>query len=291
MTRDLNKALYVNGARIFIRDIRLEPPWIFDINHGSSFIKLHFLWEGSSSYIPKTADGTPVNLSSGQYNFFYLPKVDGTLSLNSTRVKSVEVEFDDEFLKKVFEGEFFKISGVFGEAVRKQVPFKMWEESPMISDQLYGMLGDVMQCVQAEKVNLSTLQAMVKQIMLHLFSVMNNEVPSTSSSILSVSELDQVSRAEKLLRAHLQKSITVEELAYSVGTNRYKLNRYFKQVYNEPVFTYLTKLRMEAAKQMLVNERKNVSQVAYEVGYKNPQHFTVAFKKHFGHLPSMFKTV
>jgi AraC-like DNA-binding protein len=42
---------------------------------------------------------------------------------------------------------------------------------------------------------------------------------------------------------------------------------------------------MDKAK-LLLKEGKPVREVAFEVGYKNAHHFTTAFKKKFGYLPS-----
>jgi AraC-like DNA-binding protein len=36
----------------------------------------------------------------------------------------------------------------------------------------------------------------------------------------------------------------------------------------------------------LLQDDKSVSEVAELIGYKNPHHFTAAFKKRFGFLPS-----
>ncbi|WP_103192391.1 helix-turn-helix domain-containing protein [Formosa algae] len=33
-----------------------------------------------------------------------------------------------------------------------------------------------------------------------------------------------------------------------------------------------------------------IAETAYEIGYKNPQHFTAAFKKKYNYLPSKLKT-
>jgi AraC-like DNA-binding protein len=46
---------------------------------------------------------------------------------------------------------------------------------------------------------------------------------------------------------------------------------------------------MEKVRNMLMEERMNVADVAYAVGYKNPQHFTTAFKRKFNILPSDLK--
>jgi AraC-like DNA-binding protein len=46
---------------------------------------------------------------------------------------------------------------------------------------------------------------------------------------------------------------------------------------------------MERAKYLLMDSGKSISEVSDEIGYKNPQHFTVAFKKKFGLSPKNFK--
>ncbi len=46
---------------------------------------------------------------------------------------------------------------------------------------------------------------------------------------------------------------------------------------------------MEYAKQLILEKNISICCVSEELGYKNPQHFTVAFKKIFGYLPSKLK--
>ncbi|MCD8538528.1 MAG: helix-turn-helix transcriptional regulator [Leadbetterella sp.] len=46
---------------------------------------------------------------------------------------------------------------------------------------------------------------------------------------------------------------------------------------------------MEKAREMLETTDLNVSEVAEKVGYKNPQHFSTAFKRKYGVLPSSLK--
>ncbi|WP_234859251.1 helix-turn-helix domain-containing protein [Aquimarina aquimarini] len=40
---------------------------------------------------------------------------------------------------------------------------------------------------------------------------------------------------------------------------------------------------------MLIEEELTIAEISYAVGYKNPQHFTAAFKRKFGYLPSNLK--
>jgi len=46
---------------------------------------------------------------------------------------------------------------------------------------------------------------------------------------------------------------------------------------------------MTQAKKMLLNGSMNVSEVSDLVGYKNPRHFSAAFKRKYGMIPSVLK--
>ncbi|HEY0740017.1 MAG TPA: AraC family transcriptional regulator [Chryseosolibacter sp.] len=78
-------------------------------------------------------------------------------------------------------------------------------------------------------------------------------------------------------------------LAKHFGTNTNKLMSLFKKLSGKSIFEYLSELRMEHARQLLLDEAMLVTEVARTVGYKNPNHFSAAFKKHYGICPSEVK--
>ncbi|MCC9041578.1 helix-turn-helix domain-containing protein [Myroides sp. M-43] len=51
----------------------------------------------------------------------------------------------------------------------------------------------------------------------------------------------------------------------------------------------LNRMKSKRAKRLLLDHKWYVGEVSEHLGYKNPQHFTVAFKKYYGVLPSLFK--
>ena len=52
------------------------------------------------------------------------------------------------------------------------------------------------------------------------------------------------------------------------------------------MFGYIHHLRMEQAFRFLLDTEKNISEIAYDVGYANLSAFSAAFKKDFGISPS-----
>jgi AraC-like DNA-binding protein len=105
------------------------------------------------------------------------------------------------------------------------------------------------------------------------------------SPFLKAHDVERVYLAKAMVEENLLNPCSLIELAHRVGLNDFKLKKGFREVFGTTVFSYLYELRMEKAKLLLKNG-KPVREVAFEVGYKNAHHFTTAFKKKFGYLPS-----
>lgn len=92
-----------------------------------------------------------------------------------------------------------------------------------------------------------------------------------------------------LVRQRMENDIvtppSMQELCREVGMNEFKLKRGFKQAFGTTVFGHLQRQRVKTAYLSLVNDGKNVSECAWDVGYTNVSHFISAFKKHFGVTP------
>lgn len=126
--------------------------------------------------------------------------------------------------------------------------------------------------------------------MLELLSVQLEQLDQTyiksSSSFLKAHDIDKIYSAKLFIEENIRTPCSLIELSRKVGLNDFKLKKGFKEILGTTVFSYLSDFRMERARQLL-EQKKSVSEVAYEVGYKNPHHFTAAFKKKFGMLPSV----
>jgi two-component system response regulator YesN len=63
----------------------------------------------------------------------------------------------------------------------------------------------------------------------------------------------------------------------------------FKQETGETINEYLTKVRIEKAKELLSDPRNKFYEVCYTVGYSDPSYFSKLFKKYTGLTPSAFR--
>lgn len=78
----------------------------------------------------------------------------------------------------------------------------------------------------------------------------------------------------------------VEDLAKEVGLSRTHLQRKMKEQTGLSVAEFIRNIRLEQAARLLKEQKINISQVAYSVGFSNLAHFSTVFKKHFGLTPT-----
>ncbi len=283
------KEILLNNAVVVIRSDNITPPLHMDVRYDYPFIKLHFELEGDSNYIPNDSNSLEVSINKCEYNLFYLPKVNGTLSYFEPNRKSLEIMISEEFLINTFHSGFDKISSSFGKALKNKKAFKLFEVSQSIPSALMFVVNDILNCSYQKEIKEIYLESKIKEIFSYLFANLNKKKPTQYAHKLTEEERKQVFLAKKLLLDYLDKTLTIKTLANMAGTNDYKLKRNFKLLTGKPIIAYLNDMRMEKARTMLIDENINIADVAYAIGYKNPQHFTTAFKKKFNYLPSDIK--
>jgi signal transduction histidine kinase/DNA-binding response OmpR family regulator/streptogramin lyase len=79
---------------------------------------------------------------------------------------------------------------------------------------------------------------------------------------------------------------SVEKLTQEVGISRAQLHRKMKEMTGLSTSEFVRNIRLEQAARLLREQKINITQVAYTVGFSNLAHFSTIFRKHFGVSPS-----
>jgi two-component system response regulator YesN len=93
----------------------------------------------------------------------------------------------------------------------------------------------------------------------------------------------------KYLETQCQTAVNLELLSEQFHYSPNYLNFIFKKETGMTVYDYLTRCRMEKAKQLLADGEKKVYEVAEAVGYTHTAYFSNLFKKHTGQSPKEFR--
>ena len=79
-------------------------------------------------------------------------------------------------------------------------------------------------------------------------------------------------------------------IARKFAINEFKLKRDFKAVFGTTVIEFSRQIRMERARQLLLETKMPIADIAYTIGYKNGAHFSDAFRKRYGYPPSYLRS-
>ncbi|WP_440875710.1 AraC family transcriptional regulator N-terminal domain-containing protein [Thalassotalea sp. PLHSN55] len=98
--------------------------------------------------------------------------------------------------------------------------------------------------------------------------------------------LSKMERVLKHLHIHYENSIDVEQLASMANMSSSTFHRVFKQVTASSPIQYIKKIRLNRARELLLDQGLKVKQAAAQVGYESPTQFSREFSRYFGQTPS-----
>jgi AraC family transcriptional regulator len=110
------------------------------------------------------------------------------------------------------------------------------------------------------------------------FSAQGSHVPGGLQS-------RQVRRVTAYMLERLDEPVELQELADLLGLSRFHLCTAFRKATGRTPHQWFLSLRMRRARELLMEERISVTDVAMAVGYHTPSAFTYAFRSFFGVTP------
>lgn len=283
------KELHMNGMFVVLHDMNAPKGYSFDIESDFPVFKLHFEIAGSYSYIPKDGKKPLLRIPGFHFNMFYVPHAKGCLKYSGSPRRTLEIMFTLGFVKKMAGDNSHVLLEKVSRVVKGNLPYVFWKKPRPISPQTGQVLEEILRCTYSGILKRTYLQAKIIVLLVDLL-IETDGIPKTETkTILPKSDAEGLRLVELHIKSNLKKNLPISSLAVMAGFNESKLKGLFKQVYGTTIFKYITQLRMEKARKKILSEGITVAQAAYEVGYSNPQHFTTAFKRTLGYLPSNLK--
>jgi AraC-like DNA-binding protein/ligand-binding sensor protein len=129
----------------------------------------------------------------------------------------------------------------------------------------------------------STLQLL--RIFAQHLSMVANQVVFRSEH----AEPANITRAREFIAQHHADDLCLETVAKAVHMSTFYFCKQFKKATGLSFTDYLGRLRVEKAKEMLLNPQARVSEVAFDAGFQSITHFNRIFKKHTGQSPTEYR--
>lgn len=99
----------------------------------------------------------------------------------------------------------------------------------------------------------------------------------------------QISPAINYIDANYDKSLSLSEIAKACHLSVSRLAHVFKEQMGITIIDYLTSVRINRTKELLLSTDQNCTEICFQVGYNNQSYFTRTFKELVGVTPRQFR--
>jgi AraC-like DNA-binding protein len=103
------------------------------------------------------------------------------------------------------------------------------------------------------------------------------------------SELPVITKAKEYIRQNQAEELSLSTVAKAVNTSSFYFCKLFKKATGLNFTDYVSRTRIEKAKNLLLNPNLRISEIAYEVGFQSLTHFNRVFKKILGQSPTDYR--
>ena len=98
-----------------------------------------------------------------------------------------------------------------------------------------------------------------------------------------------ITRAKAFINEHYTEDLSLEQAAKAASMSSFYFCKMFKKYTGVNFTEYLSRVRIEKARNLLLNPNLRISEIAYEVGFQSLTHFNRVFKKVLGQSPTDFR--
>lgn len=138
------------------------------------------------------------------------------------------------------------------------------------------------QVVSAKKLESATM--LLKIFAEHLAMKSNQIAVQTQNT-----EPPVITRAKRFIQENQDEELSLGRVAKAVNTSTFYFCKLFKRATGLHFTEYVSRSRIEKAKNLLLNPNLRISEIAFAVGFQSLTHFNRVFKKVLGESPTEFR--
>ncbi|MEO6963403.1 MAG: AraC family transcriptional regulator, partial [Puia sp.] len=194
--------------------------------------------------------------------------------------------FDVHYHKETLQqfAPYFPMLSVFLEKVEKAVATSLLGSTRFLSPGMIRVVNEMLRYDFLE----SMAPAFYESKAMELLILMLRNISGVQTAVEKFSRvsIEYAQAAKALILSDFEHQYTATELARKTGTNVFTLKTAFKNLFGCSLFRFGEEMRMDRARQLLLEGKQTVSEIAWLTGYPDVHNFSTAFKRHFGYRPT-----
>ena len=200
--------------------------------------------------------------------------------------QGITIGFDmnvaERALQAVFPGFSVKLDDIQQKFVNGNKPYVLKEDTGIehIFSELYHL---------PDKVRKEYIQLKVLELLLYLDALTISDSLEDRPYFYR-SQVEKIKAVHDFIANEIGKHYTTETLAEMFSISPTALKKGFKEIYNDSLYAYLRRIRLNTAIKLLKTEpEKSIGEIASIVGYDNQGKFSAAFKSMMGVTPLEYR--
>jgi AraC-like DNA-binding protein/ligand-binding sensor protein len=128
--------------------------------------------------------------------------------------------------------------------------------------------------------------------MVKLLEIFASHISTLANEIVvqeDEAESPMIRRARAYIYANQADPIDLDKVATAMHVSTFYFCKMFKKATGLTFTDYLSRVRVEKAKTLLLNPHLRISEIAYDVGFQSLTHFNRMFRKIVGQSPTMYR--
>ncbi len=124
---------------------------------------------------------------------------------------------------------------------------------------------------------------------IYFYALQGEQASLLQAMTRSDGDFISISKVLEKFNVTYSEKVNVEELAHQANMSVSAFHRTFKKITSESPVQYLKKIRLQRARELILNTNSRSYQAAEAVGYESVSQFSREFKRYFGNSPSDLK--
>jgi len=222
------------------------------------------------------------------HNILYTTKFNATFKIPAfEQINYFSIILSPEFYSELINEDWSLHQKFSNNIKQKKSGYLASKYAPFSSD-IQWVIHEIKNCKHTGSLKKIYLEAKIKE--LFILQLESLKKPK-NKSVVDEKDFKKLLEAKRILESNFSNAPTLIELSRMISLNEFKLKKGFKACFATTIKSYVTKLRMEHAKNLFKNKSSNVGEVAYKCGYKDVSHFSAAFKSFYGFTPISFRKI
>lgn len=282
------RAMHFDGFILGYGTMEVKQRLHIETNDKYGLIGLHFMLQGEvTSHLKGVADRLVT--SHYEHNIVYNPFSEESLRVEKQAdMKVFGLSFCPEKFVELAANNG-PILDKYAERVENRLPVYL-KRAQRITPKMMQVIDEVNRCHFTGGLKKLFLQSKAIELLaLQCEQIEQETLRTATGGKMTKTDEEKIVYARDLLLQHAQEPLSLGELARKAGINEFKLKSGFRKVFDNTVFGYLSEYRLEQAREMVREGKLTFTEIADELGYSSPQHFSHAFRKKFGISPREIK--